>query len=61
MTNKSKGDYAYTLLDLQTKPTQEVVDKLRKLDGVLRVRIVKIKGESAAKSAYVYFAAAPPF
>ncbi|MCH1983161.1 phosphoglycerate dehydrogenase [Ruminococcus sp. OA3] len=41
MTNKSKGDYAYTLLDLQTKPTQEVVDKLRKLDGVLRVRIVK--------------------
>ncbi|MGI6006337.1 MAG: phosphoglycerate dehydrogenase [Ruminococcus sp.] len=41
MTNKSKGEYAYTLLDLQTRPTQEVIEKLEKIDGVLRVRIVK--------------------
>ncbi|MGI6011725.1 MAG: 3-phosphoglycerate dehydrogenase family protein [Ruminococcus sp.] len=41
MTNKSKGEYAYTLLDLQTRPTQEVIEKLGKIDGVLRVRIVK--------------------
>ena len=36
MTNKSKGNYAYTLLDVQ-----EVMEKLEKIDGVLRVRIVK--------------------
>lgn len=41
MTNKSKGDYAYTLLDVQTRPYQEVIEKLEKIDGVLRVRIVK--------------------
>ena len=41
MVNKSKGEYAYTLIDLQTRPTQEVVEKLGKIDGVLRIRIVK--------------------
>ena len=41
MTNKSKGNYAYTLLDVQTRPYQEVIEKLEKIDGVLRVRIVK--------------------
>ena len=41
MTNKSKGNYAYTLLDVQKRPYQEVIEKLEKIDGVLRVRIVK--------------------
>ena len=41
MTNKSKGNYAYTLLDVQTRPYQEVIEKLEKIDGVLRVRNVK--------------------
>ena len=41
MTNKSKGNYAYTLLDVQTRPYQEVIEELEKIDGVLRVRIVK--------------------
>ena len=41
MTNKSKGNYAYTLLDVQTRPYQEMIEKLEKIDGVLRVRIVK--------------------
>ena len=41
MTNKSKGNYAYTLLDVQTRHYQEVIEKLEKIDGVLRVRIVK--------------------
>ena len=34
MTNKSKGNYAYTLLDVQTRPYQEVIEKLEKIDGV---------------------------
>lgn len=41
MTNKSKGDYAYTLLDIDTPATAEVVSQLEALDGVLRVRIIK--------------------
>lgn len=41
MTNKSKGDYAYTLLDLQSKAGPEVIKKLENMDGVLKVRIVK--------------------
>ncbi len=38
MLNKSKGDIAYTLINLDEKITQETVDKLKQVDGVIRVR-----------------------
>ena len=41
MTNKSKGDYAYTLIDLESQATQELVDRLEAIDGVLKARIIK--------------------
>ena len=41
MTNKSKGNFAYTLLDIDTPVTKEVVDQLREIEGVLKVRVVK--------------------
>ncbi|HIV12557.1 MAG TPA: hypothetical protein IAA63_05380 [Candidatus Pullilachnospira stercoravium] len=41
MTNKSKGDYAYTLIDLESPATEEIVKKLEAIDGVLKVRIIK--------------------
>ena len=41
MTNKAKGDYAYSLIDVDTPVTEEVVEKLKAIDGVLRVRIIK--------------------
>ena len=41
MSNTSKGDYAYTLLDLDAAVPQELVEKLRSIDGVIRVRVVK--------------------
>lgn len=41
MTNKSKGDYAYTLLDIDTPVTDEVVEQLKAIEGVLKVRVVK--------------------
>lgn len=41
MTNKSRDKVAYTLLDLETAPTQETIEKLRAIKGVLRVRVVK--------------------
>ncbi len=41
MTNKSKGDYAYTMLDIETPASDELVSKLESVDGVIRVRVVK--------------------
>ena len=41
MTNNSKGEYAYALLDVDSPVTDEVLAKLVATDGVLRVRKVK--------------------
>lgn len=41
MTNKSKGDYAYTLIDLSQTITGETLQHIRNLEGVLRLRIIK--------------------
>ena len=41
LTNKSRGEYAYTMLDLDHHPSEDVVDQLRKIEGVLRVRVIK--------------------
>lgn len=41
MTNKSKGEYAYSMFDLDTPMTQEAVDKMKEMKGVSKVRIVK--------------------
>jgi len=41
MINKSKGDYAYTLIDLDSPVNGDVVNKLRAIEGVLKVRVVK--------------------
>lgn len=41
MLNKSKGDYAYTMLDLDVADTVDAVRKIEAIDGVLRVRVVK--------------------
>ena len=41
MTNKSRDQYAYTLLDLEARPTPETIEKLKGIKGILRVREVK--------------------
>ena len=41
MVNKSRGEYAYTMMDLETEVTPEFVKKLEAVDGVIRVRVVK--------------------
>lgn len=41
MTNKSRDKYAYTLLDLEGVPEEATIEKLRAVDGILRVRVVK--------------------
>ena len=40
-TNKSKGDYAYTLADSDAPITDDIVKKLSEIEGVIRVRVVK--------------------
>ena len=41
MANKSRGDYAYSLLDTATSVSDDVVGKLSGIDGVIKVRVVK--------------------
>ena len=41
MTNKSRGDYAYSLLDLDSPVTEAAIEQLKKIDSVLKVRVVK--------------------
>ena len=41
LVNKSRGDYAYTLLDLDHTPSKKAVEALKCVKGVIRVRIIK--------------------
>ena len=40
MTNKSKKDYAYTIVDVNTRITDQVANELRAIPGVIRVRVL---------------------
>ncbi|MDF2473177.1 MAG: D-isomer specific 2-hydroxyacid dehydrogenase NAD-binding [Anaerocolumna sp.] len=40
MVNKSKGDYAYTIIDIETTDTKSIEEKLNHINGVLKVRII---------------------
>ena len=40
MTNKSKKDYAYTVVDVDSRIGESVADTIRALDVVLRVRLL---------------------
>ena len=41
MVNRSKGEYSCTMLDLDSPTTPELVEDLKKITGVLRVRAVR--------------------
>lgn len=38
LANKSRGDYAYTLIDISHPMPYDVVERFKEIDGVLRVR-----------------------
>ena len=40
LLNRSRGEYAYTMLDLDSTPPAHAVEQLEKIDGVLRVRVI---------------------
>ena len=41
MTNKSKGEVAYTMLDIETPASEDIIKTLESINGVFRVRVIK--------------------
>lgn len=41
MINKSRGDYAVSMFDIEAAATDDVINKLKTIEGVFRVRVVK--------------------
>lgn len=41
MVNKSKGEYAYTVVDSDTGASTEAINALKKINGIIRIRVIK--------------------
>ncbi|MGN0428187.1 MAG: phosphoglycerate dehydrogenase [Agathobacter sp.] len=41
LSDKGKGEYAYAIIDVDSPVTEDVVEKLSAIDGVIRVRVIK--------------------
>jgi D-3-phosphoglycerate dehydrogenase len=41
ITDKSRGDYAYSIIDIDSATTGAIVDEVKAIDGVIRVRVIK--------------------
>ena len=41
LVNRSRGEYAYTMLDLDHVPSAAAIAMLSKVDGVLRIRVIR--------------------
>ena len=41
MMNKSRGEVAYTMMDIETAADESIIKKLQSINGVFRVRVVK--------------------
>ena len=41
MMNRSKGEYAYTILDIDGQVSEAAVEHLKLIDGVLRIRVIR--------------------
>lgn len=42
MLNKSKGDYACTIIDVSNKPTENMVKTIDSIEGVVKVRVLNL-------------------
>ncbi|MBP5343341.1 3-phosphoglycerate dehydrogenase [bacterium] len=40
LSNKSKGNYAYTILDVSGRMNKEKLDEIKKIKGVIRLRLI---------------------
>lgn len=41
MVNKSKGEYAYTVVDSDTEASAEAINALKRINGIIRIRVIK--------------------
>ncbi len=41
LTNKSRGEYAYSLIDLESAASKSALDKIKAVEGVIAVRVIK--------------------
>ena len=41
LTNKSKGSKAYTLIDIENKASDSLINELNAIEGILKVRVIK--------------------
>ena len=41
LINRSRGEFAYTMLDLDHPAPQSVIERLEKIEGVLKVRVIR--------------------
>ncbi len=41
MVNKSRGEYAYTVVDSDTEASPEAINALKKINGIIRIRVIK--------------------
>jgi D-3-phosphoglycerate dehydrogenase len=51
MLNKSRGDLAYTLVDVEAEPDSACLDRLRAIDGVLSVRALNVMATECTEAA----------
>jgi len=40
MTNKSRGDYAYTIVDAGAVVEESAINDIKKVPGIIRVRVI---------------------
>ena len=40
MVNKSRGDIAYNIIDVETEPGENALEEIRQAEGVIRLRMV---------------------
>jgi D-3-phosphoglycerate dehydrogenase / 2-oxoglutarate reductase len=41
LTNKSRGEYAYSLIDLESTASKSALEKIKAVEGVIAVRVIK--------------------
>ena len=40
MVNKSKGDFAYNVIDFEGKITNKIIQEIKNIDGIIKVRLI---------------------
>ena len=41
MVNRSRGDYAYTLIDTNDDVRQDIIERIEAAEGIINVRVIK--------------------